>query len=63
MQVFLLPKKASQIKPEKLEHKAHKRDMHIGSNAIQRRFAPQPVSRSSWLQLVVQIKKLGWWNL
>ena len=25
--------------------------MYIGSNALQQRFAPQPVLRSSWLQL------------
>ena len=27
--------------------------MHIESNAFQQRFAPQPVLRSSWQQLVI----------
>jgi len=27
--------------------------MYIGSNALQRRFVPQPVLRSSWQQLVI----------
>ena len=34
------------------KHKALAHDMYIGSNALQRRFVPQPVLRSSWLQLV-----------
>ncbi|MBS6996348.1 MAG: hypothetical protein KH123_06850 [Azospirillum sp.] len=33
------------------KHKALAHDMYIGSNALQRRFVPQPVLRSSWLQL------------
>ena len=34
-------------------HKAEPHDMYIESNALQRRFMPQPALRSSWLQLVI----------
>ena len=34
-------------------HKAEPHDMYIESNALQQRFMPQPVLRSSWLQLVI----------
>ena len=33
------------------KHKALAHDMHAESNALQQRSAPQPVLRSSWLQL------------
>ena len=32
-------------------HKARPHDMHAGSNALQQRFVPQPLMRSSWQQL------------
>ena len=35
------------------KHKALAHDMHAESNALQQRSAPQPVLRSSWLQLVM----------
>ena len=35
------------------KHKAEPHDMYIGSNALQQRFVPQPVLRSSWQQLVI----------
>ena len=34
------------------KHKAEPHDMYIGSSALQRRFMPQPLMRSSWQQLV-----------
>ena len=33
-------------------HKAEPHDMYIGSSALQQRFVPQPLMRSSWQQLV-----------
>ena len=33
------------------KHKALAHDMHAESNALRQRFVPQPVLRSSWLQL------------
>ena len=35
------------------KHKALAHDMHAESNALQQRFVPLPVLRSSWLQLVM----------
>ena len=37
------------------KHKALAHDMHIESNAFQQMFAPLPVSRSSWPQLVISV--------
>ena len=34
-------------------HKALAHDMHAESIALQQRFAPQPLMRSSWLQLAL----------
>ena len=39
------------LEPDIHGHKALAHDMHAESNALQQRFAPQPVMRSSWLQL------------
>ena len=39
--------------PDIHRHKAQPHDMHVESNALQQRFAPQPVMRSSWLRLVI----------
>ena len=36
------------------KHKAEPHDMYIESNALQQRFVPQPVLRSSWQQLVLE---------
>ena len=36
---------------ESKKYKARPYDMHAESNALQQRFAPQPLMRSSWLQL------------
>ena len=35
---------------ESKKYKARPYDMHAESNALQQRFAPQPLMRSSWLQ-------------
>ena len=35
------------------KHKALAHDMHIESNTFQQSFAPQPMLRSSWQQLVI----------
>ena len=35
------------------KHKAEPHDMYIESSALQRRFMPQPLMRSSWQQLVM----------
>ena len=35
------------------KYKAGPYDMHIESSALQQRFVPQPIMRSSWLQLVM----------
>ena len=37
------------------KHKALAHDMHIESNAFQQMFAPQPMLRSSWPQLVIPV--------
>ena len=43
------------VKPDndqkRKKHKARSHDMHTESIALQQRFLPQPVLRSSWLQL------------
>ena len=41
------------------KHKALAHDMHIESNAFQQMFAPLPVSRSSWPQLVIPVLGTG----
>jgi len=39
------------LEPDIHGHRAQPHDMHAESNALQQKFAPQPVLRSSWLQL------------
>ena len=41
------------------KHKALAHDMHVESNALRQRFAPQPLMRSSWLQLVIPVLGTG----
>ena len=42
------------------KHKAEPHDMYIESNALQQRFVPQPMLRSSWLQLVLETVNRPW---
>ncbi|MBD9239877.1 MAG: hypothetical protein EGQ57_05130, partial [Alphaproteobacteria bacterium] len=41
------------------KHKALAHDMHAESNALRQSFAPQPMLRSSWLQLVIPVLDTG----
>ena len=40
-------------------HKALAHDMHAESNALRQSFVPQPMLRSSWLQLVIPVLGTG----
>ena len=42
------------------KHKALAHDIHVESNALQQRFVPQPVLRSSWQQLVLETVNRPW---
>ena len=41
------------LEPDINKHKALAHNMHAESNAFRQRFVPQPVSRSSWQQIVM----------
>ena len=43
------------LEPDIHGHKALAHDMHAESNALRQSFAPQPMLRSSWLQLVIPV--------